>query len=386
MSLIQSISPFNNFTSSPNLRQPRAIVMINDDVIFWEDIQIATTTFYSADTYEVTIPLYGQSPNINLNYWSSVIDATIKVYIGFPPNPIAYTAQDLELFLVGDIDLMEVDPLNAKVNISGRDLTSRFLDTKTTQTFPNDTASNIAIKLANKHGLTPVVTPTTGTVGRYFTNFSTNATNLLSKQITEWDLLTFIAQQSGFVTFVQDTRLFFSPFPNDEKGSYVLNFTNPKGEGLSPVYDGMDLRFRRSLTLARDVIVKVIVPTNPQTGKSFVKTAKYVRRTRNLPGMPKQVSTPQTYSFIRAGLTEQQAQDQANSLAKNITLQEIVLTTTRPGDNKLRKDGLIKVTGTNTAYDQIYFSESVMRHLSVDSGYNMSITAKNHSVDSQLQL
>lgn len=384
MSLTQS--PFNNFTGSQSLHRPRAIVMINNDVIFWEDIQISTTTFYSADTYDITIPLNGQAPNINLNYWASVVNATIKIYIGFPQNPVVFTTRDLELFLVGDIDLMEVDPLNAKVNISGRDLTSRFLDVKTTQTFPNETASNIAIKLANKHGLTPVVTTTTGSVGRYFTNFATNSTNLMSKQITEWDLLTFIAQQSGFVTFVQDTRLFFAPFPSDAKGSYTLNFTPPQGKGLSPVYDGMDLKFRRSLTLARDVIVKVIVPTNPQTGKSFIAKAKYARRTRNLSGVPQQAGEPQTYSFIRAGLTPQQAQEQANSLAKNITIQEIVLTTTRPGDNMLRKDGLIKVVGTGTAYDQIYFSESVVRQINIDTGYQMQVTAKNHSVDSQLQL
>lgn len=386
MDLSSAISPFNNYTGSPYVRQPRAIVTINDIPLYWEDISIMTTTFYSADTYNVMLPLYGQNAKINLNFWASTLQATIKIYVGFPINPMAFTTQDLELFLVGDIDLMEVDPLNAKVTLSGRDLTSRLIDLKTTQTYPNDTASNIAIKLAQKHGLNPVVTPTTIPVGRYFTNLGTNSSNLLAKQITEWDLLTFVAQQSGFVTFVQAEDLIFAPFPVDATGAYPLVFTPPKFPGGSPVFDGTAFNFRRSLTLAKDVIVKVIVPTNPQTGRSFVKTARFARRDRNLNNVTSPTGAVQTYSFIRAGLTEQQAQEQANSLAKNITLQEIILTASLPGDNLLRKDGLIKVSGTGTAYDQLYYSDSVERRISIDDGYSMNITCKNHSTDSELQL
>jgi phage protein D len=380
-------SPFNNNQYSSQLRQPRAIVMINDTPAIWENIEIATTTFFIADSYSMTLPLSGQNPILNLNYWASVTDITVKIYVGFPLNPFAYTIDDLELLSVGVVDMLDVDPLTARVMLSGRDLSARLIDTKTTLIYPNDTASNIAILLAKKHNLTPMVTATTGNVGRFFNNFETNAQNLLTKQITEWDLLTFLAQQSNFVTYVQAENLIFGPLPTDASSAYILNFTPPQSSGLTPTYGGTQLHFRRSLTLAADVAVKIIVPTNPQTGKSSIKTARYNRKGRAaLTNVPAPSGRVTTYTFIMPGLTDQQAQQQANSLAQSISLNEIIISTTRPGDNLIKKGGLLKVAGTGSAYDQIYFLDQVTRTLNIETGYQMEIIAKNHDVSSNLVL
>lgn len=378
-------NPYLSLPSANRVRSPRAIVLINDMPVLWEDIQVQTTTFFIADNYTITIPLNGQKKPFDLNYWSAITDITVKIYIGFPDNPNSFYTADLDLLMTGSVDLMDVDPFSARVVLSGRDLTSRLIDNKTTKVYPNETASNIATILAKARGLTPVVTPTTGNVGRLFKNFATNAQSLITKQITEWDLLCFLAQQSGYVVFIRGESLYFQPFPTDQGHAYVINYKPPQFTGGSPTYDGMNLRFKRSLTLANDVIVNVTVPVNPQSGKSFTKTAKYVRRPRGTHNLPSPSGTIQRYNFIYAGLTPEQAQQQANTLAKNITLQEIVLTTSLPGDNRLLKDSIIKLTGTNTAYDQIYYTDNVTRRISM-AGYDMDITAKNHSTDSQIQI
>jgi hypothetical protein len=381
-------STFTNTQPSPysnSLRQPRAIVTINGIPVLWENITVQTTTFFISDNYTVSLPINNQPSPFDLDYWSAITDLVVNIYIGFPINPDAYNIGDLELFMSGSVDLMDIDPITARVNLSGRDLTSRLIDTKITQIYSNDTASNIAIKLARKHNLTPVVTPTTGNVGRFFKNFETNAQNLITKQITEWDLICFLAQQSGYVVFVRQQSLYFAPFPADVEAAYVINYQPPQFKGGSPNFFGMDLRFKRSLTLANDVQVNVTVPANPQTGKSFVKTAKYVRRPRGVRKIPQPTGTIQKYNFIMAGLTPEQAQQQANTLAQNITLHEIVMTANLPGDNRLRKDSLLTVKGTNTAFDQNYYVDTVTRTISFNS-YNMSVVAKNHATDSQVQI
>jgi hypothetical protein len=377
-------SPFNSSPYANQLRMPRAIVLINGTPVVWEDITIQTTTFFMSDNYTIVMPLNSQNAMFDLEYWSSVTDLIVKIYIGYPINPSSYTANDLELFMVGSVDLMEVDPLTATIVLSGRDLTSRLIDSKVTKVYPNQTASSIATQLAEAHNLNPVITPTSINVGRYFSNFQTNAQSFLTKQSTEWDLITFLAQQSGFVVYIEKEDLVFKPFPANDSSAFTLNYQPPQFKGGSPNFNGMQLRFKRSLTLANDVIVNVIVPLNPQSGKSFTKSAQYVRRARGIRNIPSPTGTKQTYNFIMAGLTPEQAQQQATTLAQNITIHEIIMSASMPGENTLKKDSLIKVQGTNSSYDQLYYTDTVTRQISLN-GYDMQIIAKNHSTDSQAQ-
>ncbi len=381
--LSSAYSTFSPFPYISQLRQPRAIVTVNDISVYWTDIEIQTTTFYVADNYSVTLPLYKQNPKLDLNYWSSTVDMTVKIYVGFPLNPNSYSAADLELFMVGDVDLMDLDPLKATITLSGRDLTSRLIDTKTSEKYATYTASQVATLLAQKHGLNPVVTETTGSVGVIYNNLQV----LLTKEVTEWDLITFLAQQSGFVVFVNGQDLHFEPYPvEDAKTAFTLQYQPPLEDGMTPQFNGTDLKFRRSLTLARDIKVLVRVPFSPMTGKAFTVTAQSSRRTRPyLHNVPNFTGAPQTYTFIRPGLSREQAQQVANQLLKNITLHEVILDANLPGNNSLKKDSVIRVTGTNTSFDQFYYSDVVYRRLNMN-GYDMTIQAKNHSVDTQVNI
>jgi phage protein D len=59
---------------------------------------------------------------------------------------------------------------------------------------------------------------------------------------------------------------------------------------------------------------------------------------------------------------------------------------TIPGDNDLDTTSLIQLSGTGTAFDQVYFPDSITRRLSFDGGYEMTIEAKNHAPDSTVTL
>ncbi len=378
MSFPSSYLPFGD-----NARQPRAIVTINGIKVLWSRIEVTTTTFYQADNYRIELPLNNQPLGFDLNYWSGATPFNVYIYIGFPPDPDYFTTNDLDLMIVGDVDELDVDPLTTNVTIGGRDLTSRFIDNKTTQKFSNNTASAVATFLAQQNGLTPMVTPTTTKVGTFY---QTNQT-LLTRAYTEWDLLTFLAQQEDYVVFVQNKTLIFEPRPTTSPSPFVLEYQAPTFENQSPIFNGMQLGFSRSMTIANDVIVKVRVPYGTKTGTAFTVTAKASHRQRTyINGAPRPSSKPQKYSYTIAGLSREQAQQKANSLLRDITQHEVRLTAMLPGENTLKKDSLIQVKGTDSAFDHIYYSEAIERRISIDEGYSMTISAKNHSVDSEVSL
>lgn len=361
-------------------RIPRAIILINGIRVKWFSLEVVTNTFYVADTFDITLPLLGQNPILSIQYWAAIPQFYVEIYIGFPSTPDFYDTSDLELFFVGISDEVELDPLQGRIMLNGRDKTSLFIDTKSTQKFSNLFASTIATNFAQQHGLNPVVTPTNIPVGTFYQN----AHVLSTRTMTQWDLLTFLAQQSDFVVYVSKNDLIFKPRPLSSDNPYVINLQLPTLLNPSPKFHGNALGFFRSMTLARDIIVKIKVPYSPRTGTSFSVYARSKRKkTTNLPGVPVPSTEPQKFSYIIPGLTKEQAQQRANQYLQNITKYEVRMTASMPGDNLLQKDSLIKFTGTQSSLDQLFYAESITRTLDLD-GYRMEITSKNHSVDSEI--
>ena len=360
------------------LRQPRAIVLINDIAVIWTEIKIVTTTFYVADTYTVDIPLSSQPLGFNIAYLSKQSMMSVKIYVGFPINPDSYSTQDLQLLMVGDCDEMTIDPLRMTVTFSGRDLTSRFIDKKTYAKYANQTASNIVTNLAQSHGLNPIVTSTQGNVGTFYEAENT----LLTKETTEWDLMTFLAQQYNYVVFVQQNNLIFEPKPTAQNSTpYILSYQPPATLYGSPVFNGMNLTMMRCFTVAKDVTVKIRVPYSPTTGKAFTASAG-----KKNPSINSSSAGNQVYTYTYPGLTNSQALSKAQQLLSEITLNELKISATVPGDNLLTKSSIINLIGTGSQFDQIYYTDTVTRTLNYTDGYLMEIEAKNSDVNSQVLL
>ncbi len=64
-----------------------------------------------------------------------------------------------------------------------------------------------------------------------------------------------------------------------------------------------------------------------------------------------------------------------------IIAHEMKLRARLPGDNVLTTKNVLRVEGTGTAFDQIYFPNAITRAMSLDEGYTMTIEAKNHNPD-----
>jgi phage protein D len=366
-------------TTNQQVRQPRAIVTINGIAVLWIDITITTTTFYVADSYRVVIPLKQQPYGFNIGYLATQSMLTINIYIGFPQDPNAFNTSDLDLLMVGDCDEMNIDPLNATITFSGRDLTSRMIDTKIVDKYPNMTASQIVSQIATSHKLNvDNVQATSSQVGIFYTRQNT----LMTKETTQWDLITFLAQQSGFVAFVMGNNMFFEPTPNlNTTIPFLIQYQIPTLLSGSPITNVMRLNMMRSFTVTKDVTVKVRVPYSPQSGRSFTVSAGKTNPTINSSSAGNQI-----YTFSYSGLSRQQALNQAQMLLKQISANELKISATMPGNNLLLKSSIIQLTGTGSRFDQIYYTDTVTRTLNVEDGYLMEIEAKNIDVNSQVTL
>jgi len=382
-------SPINNFSNSPaakQVKQPRGIITINGIRVNWFGLSLTSTTYYLADSFSFSIPMNQKDKTLDFNYWASAETFLVKIYIGFPPDGDNYTIADLELFMQGNADEMHIDPGSFTLQFSGRDLTSNFLDAKTTQKFQNQTSSQIVEMFAKQYGMKTRITPTSTIVGTYYSQQQT----VLSEESTQWDLMTFLAQQEDFVLFVEADTLVFEPRPDDTnvKNPFVIKYVPPNDKTASAqIENAMVLWLQRSLTLASDVSVTVRVPHGTKTGEAFsvIAKSKHVPRS-NLKNVPAKTNKRQKYSFTKAGLSREQALKFAQQRLKEISQHEVKLNVSMPGNNFLKKDSIIQLTGTGTSFDQYYYADNVIRHLDMnENGYEMEIEAKNSSVDSKVE-
>jgi phage protein D len=228
-----------------------------------------------------------------------------------------------------------------------------------------------------------MVTETKTKVGTYYNADQT----LMSEESTEWDMITGLAQQEGFVAYVEKDNLIFKPEPTNQDPAYILNYIAPNINNKSPSFPAMHLGFFRSMTIAQDVMVTVRVPSSPGSKKAFNVTVTSKKRPRPyIKGLPKPNARKQKYVRVIPGLSREQALQRAQQILRNISVHEINLVASMPGDNSLKKDTMIQITGTNSAFDQFYFADHVVRKISIYDGYTMEVNAKNHSVDSEVTL
>lgn len=356
------------------VRQPRGAVRINGQIVPGvESWSVDNNTNYHADTFRVRAVL-AESPSVfreRLFYWSALQDAEIEIFGGFPSDPENFTESDLKNFMVGQIDEIDIEPATNRVEIYGRDLSARLIDTKTTEKFINKKSSEIAEILAARHQLQTRVTPTATTAGVYYQIDHAN----LNEDRSEWDLLTYLAKQEGYQVYVDGRTLVFEPAQSGVD-AYPLSVQIDDNGVVS--IDGTRLEFVRNLTLARDVKV-IVYCLDLKTHKRIEATATRAR-VRNALNPPLANAPVQTFSYRVAPMSKQKLNETAHSLAVAISTHQVTLNGTFPGDTKLTQRSQILVQNTGTYLDAAYNPVSVTRSLSSDEGFVMRVQAKNHVV------
>ncbi|WP_433867105.1 hypothetical protein [Ralstonia wenshanensis] len=374
----------NDLPAQPAVRQPRAIVKVTGAavngvyppavIVPWESWSVDNNTFYQADTFRVTIASSVLPTAVSVDWFSSQTEAFIEILAGFPADPLNYTEADLDSLIYGRIDDVEYDPVSTRLSLTGRDLTAVFIDAKTTIQYQNLTSSQVAAKLAVSHGLSVSGPATTGLVGNMYARDHVSMTD----QRSEWDLLTWLAQQEGFACYVTGKTLNFGPRPPAPAEPYELRWEID--ENGNPAANVKDLRLSRSLTVAKGITV-VVRSYNLKQKKSFV--AYYPSKGKGTQaGKASPFGNTQVYSILRGGLDPAGALALAQKTHKELTQHEMKMHARLPADNILTQIAMVRLTGTGTNFDQDYYVEGITRSMSLEEGYSMDVSAKNVNPES----
>lgn len=357
--------PRNDPTITSQVRAPRGAVKVNgvemSGCVEWD---VTNNTFNQADDFQATFAVSLLPQANGPDWWSQQTEIEVEIFAGFPKDPAAFSSADLESIFVGRCEPIDYDPAAREIMISGADLTQKLIDTKMSEKYPNNTASEIAEKIAAAAGIEAKVTATTAKAGKYYQIDNTR----LQSATTAWDLLTYLAREEGFVVFVRGKTLYFQPKPEGSQEPYLVRFIPPQ-DGGPPKANATSIKLTRTLAVAKGI--KVTVRSwNSKQKKGFTKTA----------GRGGQDA--QDYSYNIPGLTPDQAQARADKLVEELSSHEMRLCFDGPADNLLNVDDVIKLEGTGTAWDQVYYPESISRSWNTDEGYKWSVEAKNRSPES----
>ncbi|WP_042298951.1 phage late control D family protein [Paraburkholderia kururiensis] len=361
-------------------RAPRGVVKLNGVPIdAWVDFEVDNNGFYQADTFRVNFACNWLPADRNKAWLLSQADLTVELFAGFPPDPTNYDSSSLKSWIIGRVDDVQYKPVAGVVELSGRDYTSQFLDAKTAEQFTTKTSSQVAQILAARHGMQAVVKTTTTPVGTYYQIDHVK----VSDSQTEWDLLTWLAHKENFACYVQGQTLHFEPLPDPSKDdTYVIQWSEPDATTGSPTATVEDLEFSRNLTVAKDIIVYVRSMNAKQKKGFTVKAQAQHNKNKVIRNAQLPYGQAQVYSYSIPGLTQAEAQARANAYLQDLSKHEMRLHAVMPGDDVLSPRTLVSVTGTDTVFDQIYYPDSVIRAMSIRDGYRMTLSAKNHSVES----
>lgn len=340
--------------------------------------RIESNNHYQADRFTASFVPVANGPSGTLKWWSEqkIIPVDIQIGmlpLGAPPNALpSWTS-----LLTGVADKMTLEPGRNQVTIEGRDLTANFIDNLNSGEFVNQSSSQIVQSLAAQYNMTAQVNDTSGTVGRYWADGRTiNKHHKDGKITTEWDLIVSLAKKEGFDAFVKGSVLYFQPQVAATSTPYTfLYHIDAFGRHIGNI---QNLKMDRVLTLSKGLHVKV-KSWHAKQSRAFSKTSS---TSASITG-PQGNSIAQEYLIQHPNLTEDEAQAYADRMAEEIASHELLINASLPGDLILTPRTLVKMVGTGTAFDQLYYATSVTREISVGSGFMMHASCKNKSASDE---
>lgn len=339
-------------------RKPVLRALVNGCVLSGAiEADVISSGNFSADRFDAKIAL-DNSGQYSAPFWAS--QAGIQIEILFSLDAISFTS-----LITGMVDTVTIDPIKGLLRISGRDLSAKLIDAHIQGTYSNQTSSEIATSIAQRHGLSPNVTRTSTVVGRYYQNEHNKiALDRFSETTTDWDLLTFLARHEGFGLSVVGSTLNFGP----PVQLAALPYT------ITPA-DCISITLERRLSLAGDIEV-VVKSWSSYQKSAFVQSVKANSQSGSTAS---QYGFPQRYVYVYPNLTPYQALQFAQGRLAELTVHERVIETLLPGDLLLSVASMLKLSETCTEFDQLYYIESIEHRISSESGFTQFVRAKNSS-------
>jgi hypothetical protein len=299
-------------------------------------LEVISVGYFSADRFRIGFAI-GASSFTTMAYFSRLGMQAITIEVAL--NDFGYV-----MLLIGQVDNIRVDLLTNNVFLTGRDLSARLIDSEISETFVNQTASQIANMLAARHQLIPNVTTTATSVGQYYElDHARNSLGVHSQTSTEWNLLAALAQAENF---------------NLSVTGGVLNF--------GPLSAGIPILVTPQNFMGLSLDIAASLPTGAMV-KSWDSRNKVVVSGSSGNGM--------STTLIRPNLTSAQAQTMAENHLAVLGGHGTILCGKMPGDLTMMPGMQLVLSGTNSPFDQSYTVVEVSRSLTGRTGFVQNIRA-----------
>ncbi len=321
------------------VNQPRILVLIDGlPVPGATALDIESVAWFSADRFRIEFAL-GAAPQTSTAFFAGLEAQTITI-------DVALSGAGFVNLLIGQIDNIRLDLNENIASLCGRDLSAKLIDTEIAETFANQTASQIALTIAARHGLNANVIDTSTPVGQYYElDHARSTLGANARANTEWNLLSWLAQIENFALSVAGTTLNFGPPPLP-----IPVFFTPR--------NFMVLTLDTATTIPATATVK-----SWNTRNKMVNT--------QTAGSGTGIST----TMIRPNLTQAQAETIATNHLAVLARHTTILTGTMPGDLVLAPAAQILLGGTESALDQLYTVDAITRSVDARRGFTQTVRA-----------
>ncbi len=332
----------------------------------------------------------------------------LQIFGGFV-NPAEVGPPALDLVFDGIIDSLEGDWTDDTYYIGGRSWAYLLMTAKTTAVYPNTVASEVAQTIAAKHGLdfSDGGTKSQVKAGKAYAD----AQVLSGRNVTEWDLLTSLAQFEGRELFVRGKKLYYLPEQPDSAQPQAVLYWGGVPAGVPPWKPGTltapidKLRATHWAQFSHDIIV-TCTSVHPKSGQILsanwdgsrnktaaqgkglgglapAPTAKRARARQTVRMQAPRIGNREQYKFHFVGLTKNQLDERARAIWLDLSRHEFVCTIGLAGDTRYDLHENYLIQGTGRIIDQqVYRPKSVRLAYGAHEGFSASLALTSHHVQS----
>ena len=312
-------------------------------------------------SFRASVPLaLMEASGLDLDWLATAGDVDVSV-------TFTVDGEDTQMFS-GKLDMATVDfsDRGELVSLRGRDKSSTMKDTKTNEKFVNQKSEDIASQVASRHGLTLQTDGGTKTAGKIYTEEQAKVTGNQS----EWTLLRQLAEAEGkALALLPGDVLYFKKADDDSLSPYVVTYLRGSGP---PSSNAVTIKVSRNFQAAQTTTVttnswdhkKQQLVTSTKTSQSVASGSA-----------SETVASAQAYVYNHHHMTQEQADAHADSKLTEHTRHEFDLTVTLPGDVTLTPVRLLRLTGTQSSFDQDYNVDHVTHDVGAH-GYRTTVSTK----------
>lgn len=334
------------------VRQPRAFL----NGITLEEVEVHLVRGQPA-SFEAVMALDDPS-NPGAGYWSSVGEAGATVTIDAGDGSGAQTV------FSGHFTRTEVNFADRTVRAEGKDTGDQMIATRNDQAYVNQPVSAVVSQIAGKHGLGANTTGAGGMAGHTYDHqeyrYNTDVQN-------DWDAIQDMAYQVGNVFWVDGVEnILHFVDPQFVDGNYNITYVPPTKES----YDSSNVAIH--LLCSHDCTLQGGASTLSDSMFSFDN--KTYTGTAGGGGGGGSVSGGSKQFYHEApGRTQDQVETQAQGDKNLADSKQWVIDVTAPGNTSVKASTGVTLSGTGSAWDQLYATKSVTHKVSAHEGYLMNI-------------